>query len=251
MSGLLRLASCSAYSPAGAALRGGPAARPAPGAPSIALVLSGGLHLALLGLFLAAAARSGLEEPRRMEMRVIVDPFLDPALAFAPPPTSPPAGAGGRVIDPRGKIEPVQSDEPSLAENLEALLRRLGPGEGVRPDEPVGTGGGGDPAPPAADVQSFNPGVPTEEYDQLPVPIVAPEPPYDEMAREAGIEGKVVLEALVTWEGQVREVRVREGNPMLAAPAVKCVKTWRFRPARWKGRAVTVWVSIPIVFRLH
>ena len=63
--------------------------------------------------------------------------------------------------------------------------------------------------------------------------------------------GKVVLEALVTWEGRVREVRIREGDPMLAAPAAKTVKTWRFRPARWQGRAVSCWVSIPIVFRLH
>lgn len=247
MSGLLSLASCSAYSPAGAPLRGGPAARTAPGIPPVALVLSGGLHLAALALFLAAAARSGLEEPRLIERSV----FVDPGIVFSPPPTSPPVFAGERVVDPRGRIDPVPPGEASLAENLEALLRRIGPAGGVRPEGPVSTGeGGGEPAPPT-EVHAYNPEVPTDEVDQPPVPIEAPEPPYDEMAREAGIEGRVVLEALVTWEGGVREIRVREGNPMLAAPAVKCVKTWRFRPARWKGRPVSTWVSIPIVFRLH
>lgn len=182
-----------------------------------------------------------------MEMKA----FFDPGVVFSPPPTSPPAFVGGRVVDPRGRIDPVPPGEPSLSENLEEILRRLGPAGGVRSEAPVGAGDGDGGPPPPTEVAAFNPEIPTDEYDQPPVPIEAPEPPYDEMAREAGIEGTVVLEALVTWEGRVREVRVREGNPMLAAPAVKCVKTWRFRPARWNGRAVSTWVAIPIVFRLH
>lgn len=248
MSSLLGFASCSALSPAGAAHRGGPAARSSPGAPSLALALSGGVHLAALALCLAAAARSGFVEPRGMEIRA----RIDQGFVLTPPPLAVPADAGGRAIDPEGRIEPVQSEEPSLAENLESLFRVVGPANGVRPDVSVAAGGGGDGGPvPPGEPPAAGPDIPTDYYDEPPVPIVAPEPPYSEMARDAGIEGRVVLEALVSWEGHVRDVRIREGNPILAAPAVKTVKTWRFRPARWQGRPVTTWVSIPIVFRLQ
>jgi TonB family protein len=247
MSGLLRLASCSAFAPAGSAFRGGPAARPAPAAPPLALLLSGGLHLLALALFLAAAARSGLEEPPQVEIRVSLRPnvLLDP-----PPLYVPPAGGVGQSAK-GGIIKPVPPQEPSLRETLQSFFDKKGPIGAIRPDAPLAGGGGPGVAPAPGQNAVVDRDTPTDSYDQPPVPIVAPEPPYPEFPREAGIEGKVVLEALVSWEGHVREVRVREGNPMLAEPSAKVVKTWRFRPARWKGRAVTAWVSIPIVFRLQ
>lgn len=200
-------------------------------------------------LVMAAAARSGLEAPREIEIKIWVDPPYTPTL---PPPAFAPPHGGRTPDDGRSPVEPTPPGRPFVDQPIDRPTFDPGGEPGVRAERPTGGGEEGErllPAPPAD--PGVDPNIPVESYDVPPVPIVAPEPPYDDMPREAGIEGKVVLEALVTWEGFVREVRVREGNPMLAVPAVKTVKTWRFRPARSQGRAVSCWVSIPIVFRLH
>lgn len=183
-----------------------------------------------------------------MEMRILIDH----GLTLTPPPSSAPPVGGRAADDERGRIEPAPPERRVVEQPIDRPTFNPGAGGGVRPDNPQGGGivGEGDLAAPP-ERSAVDPNTPIAYYDEPPVPVEAPEPPYEDMPREAGIEGKVVLEALVTWEGRVREVRIREGNPMLAAPAAKTVKTWRFRPARWQGRAVSCWVSIPIVFRLH
>ncbi|MEK7314818.1 MAG: TonB family protein [Candidatus Eisenbacteria bacterium] len=249
MSGWLEFASCSASSPVRGAPRGGLAARSSSRTNSLSLLLSGGVHVVAFALVMAAAARSGLEAPREIEIRVWVDPHYTPA---PPPPMFTPPSGGRTPDDGRSPVKPTPPGRPVLDQPIDRPTFDPGAEPGVRPDRRAESGEGGArllPVPPAP--ATVDPNTPVESYDVPPVPIVAPEPPYDDMPREAEIEGKVVLEALVTWEGYVREVRVREGNPMLAAPAVKTVKTWRFRPARSNGRAVSCWVSIPIVFRLH
>ena len=247
MFGLLPFASCNASSPAGAAFRG-PAARSAPGTPSVALLLSGGLHLAALALFLAAASRSGLEEPDGIEIRAFFQP---PGIVITTPP--PPSTAGSSIAQPRvGTIAPVNVLDQDLQRSLEDLFSGIGPKEGIRPDAPVQTGGGGQNGPPPTENPVVvNPDLPTDQYDEYPVVVSAPEPEYPPIAREAGVEGRVVVEALVGRDGRVRRVVVKEGNAMLAESASKAVKTWRFKPARWRGQAVTAWVAVPVQFRLH
>ena len=83
------------------------------------------------------------------------------------------------------------------------------------------------------------------------MPIVAPEPHYPEIEREAGIEGRVVIVALVARDGRVLQARIQEGERGLADEALKAVRVWKFRPARWNGKAVAAWVAIPVHFRLH
>lgn len=248
MSGLLRLASCSAFSPAGAAFRGGPAARSAPGTPSIALLLSGGLHLAALTLFLIAAARSPSDQPLIREIRVLVDPGIS---IVVPPDLANPMPGGGR-IDPRGRIDPVPPREPTTEQPEEPVIARPGTVVSGGPVKPADGGGtAGEWTPPKQALRAGNPDVPTDRYDSPPTPVYAPEPEYPSMPLEAGIEGKVVLEALVGRDGLVREVVVKEGNPMLAESAKKAVLAWRFKAARWQGESVTAWVAIPVVFRIH
>ncbi len=248
MSGWLGFASWSASSPVRGAHRGGPASRSSSRTTSLSLILSGGVHLVAFALVMAAAARSGLEAPPEIEIRIWVDPRYTPA---PPPPTFAPRSGGPPSDDGRSIPDPTPPGHPVEEQAIDRPTFDPGGEPGVGAERPTEGAEGSErhlPAPPHVEV---DPNTPVESYDVPPVPIVAPEPPYEDMPREAGIEGKVVLEALVTWEGYVREVRIREGNPMLAAPAVKTVKTWRFRPARLHGRAVSCWVSIPIVFRLH
>ena len=76
-------------------------------------------------------------------------------------------------------------------------------------------------------------------------------PEYPPSARESGVEGVVLVQALVGKDGRVKDVRVQRPSPMFNDAAVACVYQWRFKPALAKGDPVAVWVAIPVKFSLH
>jgi len=73
------------------------------------------------------------------------------------------------------------------------------------------------------------------------------------MARRRGYEGTVVLEALVTREGKVKELRVlrSSGYPVLDRSAEESVREWVFEPGSVGGRKVDMWVRVPVRFELR
>jgi TonB family protein len=77
------------------------------------------------------------------------------------------------------------------------------------------------------------------------------EPEYPEEARKAGIEGTVVLYAVVNPDGMIRNVRViRSLDPVLDENAMKAVRQWKFKPGMKDGKPVPVAASIEVTFRL-
>ena len=77
------------------------------------------------------------------------------------------------------------------------------------------------------------------------------EPPqYPALAREAGVEGTVVVRALVGKDGKVKKTILISGNPMLADAAMECGRTAVFTPAMQQKKPVEVWVQLPIEFSL-
>jgi len=96
--------------------------------------------------------------------------------------------------------------------------------------------------PPAEDVVRA---VPTYQHN--------PPPEYPKMARRRGYEGTVVLEALVTREGKVKELRVlrSSGYPVLDRSAEESVREWVFEPGSVGGRKVDMWVRVPVRFELR
>ena len=98
---------------------------------------------------------------------------------------------------------------------------------------------------------------PSEEfipYDQAPRPrtplsdILV----YPELAKEAGIEGKVYVKAFINVKGIVKSARIVTGVPNtgLDEAALKAVKKSRWYPARQRDKKVGVWITIPIDFSL-
>ncbi len=87
--------------------------------------------------------------------------------------------------------------------------------------------------------------------EELPVALVRVPPVYPDSAREAGVDGTVLLDALVCASGQIIEVRVHQSVPMLDAAAVDAVEQWLFQPAKTAGQPIAVWVAIPVRFSLH
>lgn len=83
-----------------------------------------------------------------------------------------------------------------------------------------------------------------------PVLVRRVEPRYPALAKQSGIEGTVVLEALVTKDGQVTALRVTSGNSLLAASALRAVSQWRYRPSSLNGEPIEVPVKITLKFEL-
>jgi protein TonB len=83
-----------------------------------------------------------------------------------------------------------------------------------------------------------------------PVLVHRVEPMYPAMAKQTGIQGAVVLDAVVDTTGKVAQVRVVKGNSLLAAAAVQAVRQWRYQPYQLNGEPIQVAVKITLNFEL-
>ena len=76
---------------------------------------------------------------------------------------------------------------------------------------------------------------------------------YPAMAQENNIQGRVVVQFVVTKTGKIGEVKVVRGkDPDLDKEAVRVVKTLpNFIPGKMNGHAVNVWFTLPVNFKLQ
>jgi protein TonB len=88
---------------------------------------------------------------------------------------------------------------------------------------------------------------------EKPSVLSAPLPPYPELLRQAGIHGRVLMEAIIDTSGRAepRSIKILQSpNPAFDQPS----RTWMlqalFRPARVRGRAVRVLVEVPLEYRI-
>ena len=72
------------------------------------------------------------------------------------------------------------------------------------------------------------------------------------MAKRNGIEGTVLVGALIGKDGRIEKIQVIESeNEILNAAAVTAVKETTFTPAKQNGQPVRVWTRVPITFKLR
>jgi TonB family protein len=90
--------------------------------------------------------------------------------------------------------------------------------------------------------------VPADTMQRRIVHEVAPE--YPEAARLAGVQGTVVLDAIVSAEGAVTEVQVVSGPEALSLAAIDAVRWWRYEPYILNGQPAMVETTVSINFRL-
>jgi periplasmic protein TonB len=76
------------------------------------------------------------------------------------------------------------------------------------------------------------------------------DPTYPTEARSQHLEGAVMLDALVGEDGNVHEVSVTSGPPLLAKAAMQAVRQWRYQPFLLNGRPVSIHNQITIQFKL-
>ncbi len=78
-----------------------------------------------------------------------------------------------------------------------------------------------------------------------------PSPAYPPLARQARIQGRVQLEAVISTGGTIESLRVVSGHPMLVPAALDAVRRWRYRPTLLNGEPVEVSTTIEVVFTLN
>ncbi|TMQ50873.1 MAG: TonB family protein [Candidatus Eisenbacteria bacterium] len=201
---------------------------------------------AWLVLFMLSMGTSALLSHRARETSVVVVPYRELA---APPPLTqdapPPQVAITQPVAPPtvGVAVPVPDAEAPPEQTIASQ-------EEIAQTTPGVDAGKGDlvVAPPSDDLPQFGEYVYVEE---LPEAITKVKPDYPDIAREAGVDGVVLVQALVGKDGKVKDVRVVKPIPMLNDAAIAAVKQWVFKPALSNNKPVAVWVAVPVRFSLQ
>jgi periplasmic protein TonB len=176
----------------------------------------------------------------------------------APPPAPPPPVVNRTTTTAKptpGNVAPVEPPDQIVDEDLrpssvecagcvvdpDAVTAFFGPEGGTGPGVPQPPS----PPPPVPQkpvrVTALN--MPTKVRDVAPV--------YPAIAKAAGVEGMVIIEAVIAVDGTVRDARVLRSVTLLDHAALDAVKQWRYAPTRLNGVAVPVIVTVTVHFRLQ
>jgi periplasmic protein TonB len=183
--------------------------------------------------------------------------FVEPA-APPPPPPPPPPPAPKAQVQPRTAATPVPTESKFTApvevpdqikpeEGIDLGVEGGVPGgvEGGVPGGVVGGVVGGLPdAPPPA--QAVRVGGQIKEPKQLK----RVQPVYPDIAKQARVQGVVILECTISPQGKVTDVKVLRGIPLLDASAVDAVKQWVYTPTLLNGVPVPVIMTVTVNFKL-
>jgi TonB family protein len=192
----------------------------------------GTLYLPFAGV---TGTRASLE-PRRISVPRSVAVLADATLT--PIPTEIQDLAGSEVPDP-GRLPLI----PAIHTMEPAVL-------GVNPPEPI------------PELEALEkPAPPPDESEKpvvkiggrvVPAKIVSQQAPiYPENARRARVEGAVTLNAVVSTQGILQEIRIVSGHPLLVEAALDCVRKWRYRPGTLNEQAIEMPITIRVVFKLN
>jgi periplasmic protein TonB len=101
------------------------------------------------------------------------------------------------------------------------------------------------PEPPVQKIVRVGPGI------REPRRVAGGPPAYPLMARNARVQGTVILEAVINDRGAIERVRVLRSVPLLDAAAIAAVQNWRYTPTLLNGVPVSVLMTITINFTLQ
>jgi protein TonB len=181
--------------------------------------------------------------------------FVEPMAAPAPPPPPPPPAArpaNAPKIIPKpilGNqfVAPVEvPEEITPEESIDMGEGGAGGVEGGVPGGVVGGVVGGLPDAPPPPVQAVRVGGQIKEPKKLK--NVAPV--YPDIAKQARVQGVVILECTISPQGKVTDVKVLRGIPLLDAAAIEAVKQWVYSPTLLNGVPVPVIMTVTVNFRL-
>jgi protein TonB len=86
---------------------------------------------------------------------------------------------------------------------------------------------------------------------QLGSLIYQVKPVYPDLAKRARVQGAVVLEATISKDGFIQNLRVVSGHVLLVDAAINAVQQWRYRPTMLNGEPIDVITTITVTFTLQ
>jgi protein TonB len=163
-----------------------------------------------------------------------------PARTVTPVNVEAPTGIAPEVKEPREYFGPPVPELP--------------PGSGAGDLSMIGAGTDAPsinppaPPPPPKPVQTvFRPGGAIKE----PKRISGVPPEYPAIARNARVQGVVILEAVIDERGEVGRIKVLRSVPLLDQAAITAVQQWRYTPTLLNGVPVSVLMTITVNFTLQ
>jgi protein TonB len=207
----------------------------------IALCIAGALHVGVLCMPLPSMPTTLAPEPdEKLPIELQKLPLPPPPPPERPPVTPTPAirRIPLPVTEPPD-LEPLV--EPATAPPVETTTESYP--DWVDYELPV--------APPES------PGPRNAEDVDVEPPVALPgraQPVYPEIPRIAKIEGRVALRAVISESGDVVSIevlRAPQPDAGFSAAAIEAVSTWKYRPARYRGRPVAVYMTVFVEFKLH
>ena len=76
------------------------------------------------------------------------------------------------------------------------------------------------------------------------------QPEYPALAKQARIQGTVVLRAVIDREGKIQDLQVVTGHPLLVHAALNAVRQWRYKPYYLNDQPVEVETQVTVNFSL-
>ncbi len=232
------------------------------------LVISLCVHaLLLVGLILVPLYFTEAIDIHRFNETLLVAP------PTAPPPPAPPAAAAvarpaaapkkllpeaGKLVVPR--VVPNQVARPAEEPGGSDVLAAMGPGVGLPGGVPDGQangviGGilsGASPSAVLPAPVASAPKGPVRVGGEIRAPrlLLRAEPNYPLLARQAKLSGDVVIDAVIDPQGNVVEMHVLSGHPLLIPAAMDALRHWKYEPTTVNGQPVAVQLTVTISFRL-
>jgi len=181
-----------------------------------------------------------------------------------PPPPPPPAAVPVKVVKMQSEIINGQLRTPTkIPEKVQMIKEEEAPpdlgGGGVPGGVPGGIPGGSAGGVIGGIISSTAVAVPRIATPQrvrvssgvstgLLIKKVTPN--YPALAKQARIQGHVLLQAEISKDGTIQNLQLISGHPMLAPAAIEAVKQWRYKPYLLNGEPVAVETQVDVVFSL-
>src|SRR5271163_433333 len=181
-----------------------------------------------------------------------------------PPPPPPPAAAPVRVVKMVSEVVNGQLRTPTKIPDKVQMIKEeeappdLGAG-GVPGGVPGGIPGGSTGGVIGGILSSTHVDVPKVATPQrvrvstgvsTGLLIRKVQPNYPQLAKQARIQGQVVLQAEISKDGTIQNLQLISGHPMLAPAAIEAVKQWRYKPYLLNGEPVAVETQVVVNFSL-
>ena len=85
---------------------------------------------------------------------------------------------------------------------------------------------------------------------QAPQLIKQVQPIYPILAKQARVQGDVVIDSVIDQQGEVTQMKVVSGSPLLVEAAIQALEQWRYRPTLLNGQPVPVEMFVTVHFQL-